>query len=118
MRSFSQIFLRRKRRWVAKGLVRDSKKRIRYLFFLLGTIILVHTFTMVLLEELSFGDALWLSFTTINTTGYGDVSSSTLLGRTATVILMYVVGITLMAQVVSEFIEYKIEKKDQKIRGL
>ena len=36
---------------------------------------------MVLFEDLSFPDAVWLSITTITTVGYGDFSAATFMGR-------------------------------------
>ncbi|TQV88515.1 potassium channel protein [Aliikangiella coralliicola] len=116
MRLFTKIF-RRRRQWYAKGLISNSKHRIRYLLLLVVVIILIHSFAMVIFEGLTIGDALWLSLTTINTTGYGDLSSTSFLGRSATVLLMYILGITVMAQAATEFIEYKLEQKDQKIKG-
>ncbi len=108
----------RRRHLYARGLFTESKHRIRQLFLFVAAIILLHTIAMVVFENLTFGDALWLSLTTINTTGYGDLSSSTLIGRTFTVVLMYFLGITLMAQLATEYIEYRIEKKDRKIKGM
>nr|WP_256489772.1 potassium channel family protein [Pleionea sp. CnH1-48] len=101
-----------------KGIVFDSKHRIKKLSIALVSIIALHTLAMMFFEGMSAGDALWLSLTTINTTGYGDLSSETFFGRTFTVILMYGIGITLMAQVATEYIEYRIEQKDRKIKGL
>lgn len=117
-RQLAKLLQWRRKQFMSKGLVTNSKNRIRHLFVLVIAIILLHTIAMVVFENLNFGDALWLSLTTINTTGYGDLSSSTFIGRTFTVILMYVLGITVMAQLATEYIEFRIEKKDRKIRGL
>ncbi len=117
MRLFTRIFRKKRRTWAMQGLVYSSKKRIYQLFILLIIIILAHTAAMMIFEKMTFGDALWLSLTTINTTGYGDLSSETLFGRMFTVLLMYGIGITLMAQVATEYIEYRLEKKERKLKG-
>ncbi|WP_144392262.1 potassium channel family protein [Pleionea sediminis] len=116
-RRLAKLLQWRRKRLLSKGLVTNTKNRIRQLFIMVLAIILLHTIAMVVFEKLSFGDALWLSLTTINTTGYGDLSSSTFVGRSFTVILMYVLGITIMAQLATEYIEYRIERKDRKIKG-
>ena len=38
---------------------------------------------MMALEGLTFGEGIWLTFTTITTTGYGDFSAKTAAGRAA-----------------------------------
>lgn len=118
MRLLPKVFRRKRKKWLTRGLVVESRKRIKYLLFFVLLIILLHTFAMMIFEGFSFGDSLWLSLTTINTTGYGDLSSTTFTGRLVTVILMYILGITLMAQLATEYIEFRIEKRTRKLKGL
>lgn len=52
--------------------------------------ILIAAFSLSVLENLSFRDALWWSFVTATTVGYGDISPTTTLGRFIAMILMLV----------------------------
>ncbi|MGX5175361.1 ion channel [Aliikangiella sp. IMCC44653] len=118
LRQLRKLLRKNRRKLYSRGIIVESRQRIKQLFGLVMLIILAHSAAMMIFEDMSFGDALWLSLTTINTTGYGDVSSSTLIGRSFTVILMYFLGITLMAQLATEYIEYRFEKKERKAKGL
>jgi len=73
---------------------------------------------MMLLEGLSFKDALWLTMTSITTVGYGDLSAKTDLGRLTTIVLIYIGGIALLAKLVAEYIDHRIERREKQIRGL
>ena len=46
--------------------------RLVKLSFLLAALVLIHTVAMIYLEDMHFGDALWLSITTVTTVGYGE----------------------------------------------
>ncbi len=91
--------------------------RIRRSAGLLGALLFLHALAMVAFEQLSFGDAVWLTLTTITTVGYGDVSAGTVAGRTATVGLIYLVGITLLATVASDYIDYRITRRERMQKG-
>ncbi len=88
------------------------------LFLLLFIIILLHTVAMHYFEGMSFQDALWLSFTTMTTVGYGDMSASTPQGRVATILLMYILGIWLLAQLAGDFLDLRADRRDKMTRGL
>ena len=69
---------------------------------------------MVLFEDLPVGDAAWLTITTATTVGYGDISATTVAGRWSTVLLMYVGGIFILAQLaglIFEGVQSKLEKQ-------
>lgn len=72
---------------------------------------------MVVFEAMSLGDAVWLTMTTMTTVGYGDLSASTWMGRTVTILLMYVLGIFLLAQIAGEWIDYRLDRKERMRRG-
>lgn len=55
--------------------------------------------------------------TSITTVGYGDLSAKTDLGRFSTILLIYIGGIALLAKMVAEYIDYRMEKRERKIRG-
>ncbi|MDZ7748372.1 MAG: ion channel [Halofilum sp. (in: g-proteobacteria)] len=65
----------------------------------------------------SFFDAFWLTFTTITTVGYGDLSAATPGGRLVTVVLMYSLGIFLLANLAGYWIDYRAERRDKMLRG-
>lgn len=62
--------------------------RIYYLLIISTTIIIIGAVIISLIEGISLGDALWWSFVTFTTVGYGDVVLKTQLGRSIAVILM------------------------------
>ncbi len=72
---------------------------------------------MVHYEDLSLGDAIWLTLTTATTVGYGDISASTTEGRTATILLIYLGGIFILAKVVGDYFDYRLAVRDKKTKG-
>ena len=95
----------------------DLKRELIILATWTATIMFLHVLAMRSFENLSFGDALWLTLTTITTVGYGDISATTVYGRASTVILMYIAGIYTVAQAVGLYFEYKTEKIDKIRKG-
>lgn len=113
-------FLRRLRRqeWYSLQTARDKKRNIIRLFTILICLISVHVAGMMLVEGLSLRDAIWFTMTTITTVGYGDQSPTTVWGQAITITLMYLVGISLLAQIVGEWIEFRIDRKERMLKGL
>ena len=89
------------------------KQRIQRLFFILLGLLLLHTGAMLLLEGMTLQQSLWLTLTTLTTVGYGDLSASTLAGQAATVILMFVTGITLVTFIISDYIDYRFYRRER-----
>jgi voltage-gated potassium channel len=58
---------------------------------------------------LDFGDALWWSFTTVTTVGYGDTVPQTVVGRLIAVALM-VAGVSLLAVVTATLASWIVER--------
>lgn len=77
----------------------------------------LHVLAMMLFESMSPGDAIWLTTTTLLTVGYGDLSAATFWGRTATIVLLYVVGITLLAKLAGDYIDFRLQRRQHMIRG-
>lgn len=114
-----------------QGMLRKSKQRthfrrkvylngakdVRIRFLLFATVIILHSLAMVVFEELNWWQAFWLTMTSASTTGYGDISAASFLGQLATIVLIYGVGITLLAQIASDYIELRIQKKEMSIKG-
>lgn len=72
-----------------------------YVLILTTLVIVISAVVISLIEEMSFGDALWWCFVTFTTVGYGDVLLKTAIGKMVAVILMIVgigfIGITTSA---------------------
>ena len=119
MMSFLAVALRmnRKRR-LTKHLSSNILKRIIQLLLLLLLMVVINSAAMILLEEMSLGDAVWLSFTTLTTVGYGDFSPSTAAGRFVTVATMYVFAITLLSLLAAEVIEWRMSTTEKKRCGV
>lgn len=95
----------------------DVKSRVQRTLLVLLGLIMLHTLAMMAFESMSVSEAVWLTMTTLATVGYGDLSASTPAGQAATVALLYLVGITLLAQLASDYIDYRLQRKSKMIRG-
>lgn len=105
------------RRRLSRQLDIGIHSRLRRTLITLVTLLLLHVLAMTLLEAMSLNDALWLTMTTVTTVGYGDYSAATPMGRAATVALLYVAGVTLLARLASDYIEYRLLRKTHMIKG-
>lgn len=85
---------------------------------LLMVLFALHIGLMMFYEKLSLGDATWLTFTTATTVGYGDISAATTQGRLATIFLLYLGGIFILAKVVGDYFDFRMEVRDKKTKGL
>lgn len=65
-----------------------TKNKFYYLLVMSTVVIVVGAVIISLIEGISIGDALWWSFVTFTTVGYGDVLLKTQLGKAIAVILM------------------------------
>jgi voltage-gated potassium channel len=81
---------------------------IKYILILCISAILAASVAMMYLEKMSFVDALWWSFVTTTTVGYGDLSPVTGAGRIIASILM-IVGIGLISSLTSSITRYFID---------
>lgn len=90
---------------------------VRFLPFWLVAIFVAHVTAMIRLEHLSLSDAIWVTATTITTVGYGDVSAHTDAGRLATILLLYVGGIFVLATAINASLEAQQQRLERKRRG-
>lgn len=81
-------------------------------------LITLHASLMVLLEGMTFWQGLWLTLTTLTTVGFGDISPSTTLGQAATIVLIYISGITLMTFLISDYVDFRIARREKILSGL
>lgn len=91
--------------------------RLRKFYYLLLLILILHTLSMMYFEKLKFFDAFWLTFTSITTVGYGDLSAHTIGGRLTTIILIYIGGIAVLAQFAGHYFEYRQQRAEKMLRG-
>ncbi len=91
--------------------------RMRLIAGYLLILIFLHVLAMMYFERLSIEDAIWLSVTTISTVGYGDLSATTVYGRVSTTLLLYVLGIVILAQLVSDYVDYRLAKRERITNG-
>ncbi len=85
----------------------------KYILILSGTSILAGTFAMMYFEQMNFSDALWWSFVTAATVGYGDLSPSTNAGRIVASLLM-LVGIGLIGSLTSSITSFFLHPIEEK----
>jgi len=104
----------RVKRLTVQGLYKDFARTC--VWFL--AVVVLHTFAMQKFEGMSLNDALWLTFTTMTTVGYGDLSAASDFGRVATVVLAYFIGIGLMAKLLGDFVSLRVEVRSAFIRGV
>jgi len=95
----------------------DFSVRLIKLIFLLLVLVLIDAAGMMFFEGQSLGDALWMGLTTVTTVGYGDISPTTTGGRLITIIFLYAFGISILAHIVTEFIEHRLWVSAEKKYG-
>ncbi|MDV4152271.1 potassium channel family protein, partial [Clostridium sp. AL.422] len=100
-----------------KNKIREAVKvnKFNYLLIITTIIIVLGAVIIALLEEMSFGDAIWWSFVTFTTVGYGDILLTTKLGRLVAIILM-IFGIGFIGVTTSTIAAYTINKDIRKVR--
>lgn len=73
----------------------------------------LHVLAMMWFEALPPWPAFWLTLTTLTTVGYGDLSASSVAGQLSTVVLIYGCGITLMTFLISDYVDYRIARRER-----
>lgn len=114
----SSLMKSRRKKQLTKHLSSNIYLRIAKLISFLLLLVFINSIAMVAFEKMAIGDAIWLSFTTLTTVGYGDYSPSTLPGRVTTVLCMYCFAITLLSLLAAEIIEWRLSKTEKKRKGL
>lgn len=114
----STSFRLHQQRNLTKHLSASVLQRIGKLLLILVALIAINSVAMTTFEKMSVSDALWLSFTTLTTVGYGDYSPATLPGRVTTIFTMYGFAITMLSLVAAEVIEWRLGKTEKKRKGL
>jgi voltage-gated potassium channel len=105
---------------VIKALQRVVGQTIRgrvIVYTVFGTAIIIYASALAMLDAergsnsdiVNFGDALWWSFTTVTTVGYGDTVPTTFVGRLVAVALM-VAGVSLLGVVTATLASWIVER--------
>lgn len=76
--------------------------------------VLLASFAIMFVENMDFIDALWWSFVTATTVGYGDISPSTDLGKLIAAILM-LVGIGMIGSLTSTITSFFLSSNSKKV---
>ena len=97
--------------------IKSFRHRVFRMMLVLGLVSALHVLAMMFFEKMALGDATWLTLTTITTVGYGDFAAVSPYGRLSTIILMYMAGILILAQLVGEYVDYRVEKRIQILKG-
>ena len=108
----------RKRKGLPNADVAGARRGLVVLAAYLAAITVSHTLAMMAFEGLDFGNAAWLTATTMTTVGYGDLSASTAAGRWSTVILVYVGGVFALGKGAADYFEYRSNRRALRQRGL
>ncbi|MBQ5695203.1 MAG: two pore domain potassium channel family protein, partial [Clostridium sp.] len=86
------------------------KSRLNFLLVISTIFIVIGAVLISLVEGMSIGDALWWSFVTFTTVGYGDILLKTQLGRTIAVLLM-IIGIGIIGVITTSLTLYILDDR-------
>ncbi|GAB6149741.1 potassium channel family protein [Clostridium novyi] len=73
-------------------------------------VVIIGAYSITFVEKMEFKDALWWSFVTATTVGYGDISPKTGLGRIIAVILT-IIGISFISMLTGTIATYCLNKR-------
>lgn len=96
---------------------RAIRQRIQRLVMALVGLVVFQIVMLMVVEKMSLLEAFWLTFTTLATVGYGDLSPVTATGRVITVVVMYLMAITVMTLIFSDYIEYRFYRRERILTG-
>lgn len=118
LHSGSTLFRRHKKSWFSTQSVISLKGRLVNLSLTLIFLMLCHVGAMIALEGMTLWEAFWLTLTTITTVGYGDLAAKSFAGQLATVGFLYIPGIALLGQIIGEYVDYRIIRRERMVQGL
>jgi voltage-gated potassium channel len=97
---------------------RTIKRSVKRTGLVMLAVITLHVLLMVLLEGMTLWQGIWVTFTTITTVGFGDIAPATPFGQAATIGLIYICGITLMTFLISDYVDFRIARREKIRSGL
>jgi voltage-gated potassium channel len=101
----------RRRRW------RHGQPRLRRALAWLAAMVALFVLAMALFEEMAPADSLWLAVVTLTTVGYGDVTPRSAEGRIATVALLLLGGVFVVAKLASDWFDWREEVRARRRAG-
>lgn len=96
---------------------RIIRHRMKRLLLILSGMISLQILIIWAAEDLSFFESVWLTMTTATTVGYGDFAPKTAIGRTSTMMIMFVGVITMLTIIISDVIEYRFYRRERILTG-
>lgn len=94
-----------------------QKDAFRVIFLALMLLLLAHVLAMHFIEGMDWWTSTWLTFITVATVGYGDVSAKTIWGQVATLVLLIVPGIVLFSKLLSEIVDSNAMRRERQLKG-
>lgn len=88
----------------------------RRVYWLMGVAAL-HAGLFFLFEDVTLFQAIWVTFITLSTVGYGDISATTIPGQISTVVLCVFTGIAILASVFDAYSGWRDEARELKRTG-
>jgi voltage-gated potassium channel len=101
----------RRQRW------RQGRAGLRRLLAWLAAMVGLFVLAMAVFEGMDPGDSLWLAVVTLTTVGYGDVAAKTLEGRLATVALLLLGGVFVVAKLASDWFDWREDVRERRRAG-
>jgi voltage-gated potassium channel len=101
----------RRRRW------RHGRPRLRRPVAWLAAMVAIFVAAMAAFEDMAPQDSLWLAIVTLTTVGYGDITPKTGIGRIATVLLLLLGGVFVVAKVASDWFDWREEVRARRRAG-
>jgi voltage-gated potassium channel len=83
---------------------------LRYIFLLPFAVVIIGTIGFMIIESLSFLDALYFTVVTISTVGYGDVSPATTGGKIFAIIII-IIGIGAFLTLLTSLAQWLIQRR-------
>lgn len=114
---FRFIYLLRRMRPWQRHTPWTPQKSLRRMLVILLALAGLHVAAMVAFEGLTLLEGVWLTLTTMTTVGYGDHAATTLPGRIATVLLLFLGGIWIAFQAAATFFEHHAERRERMRQG-
>lgn len=114
MRKFTRFIRHQQRvRHAVYQTDKTIKRAVWRTAYIMMALITLHASLMVLLEDMTLWQGFWLTLTTLTTVGFGDLSPATPIGQAATIGLIYFCGITLMTFLISDYVDFRIARRER-----
>ncbi|MCP4528506.1 MAG: two pore domain potassium channel family protein [Aestuariibacter sp.] len=107
----------KRRRYKRRVGLKSIKDSLRNAVLQLSVMMSIHSMLIMLIEKKSVFESIWFTMVSVTTVGYGGFIPQTTAGKVTTMVLVFSVGIWLVAHTVSLIVEYATERTKQKRIG-